>query len=144
VIPFNMTMGWLSQGCCNQQNYRVANGLNDAISASFADPVPPGATVTGVSVRAGVEHACNVGNAMTFQLNNQNIGFWGSGQGPDCACGNLAVGSANFNGVNQYLTGQQNTVRIVHTADGTCHEALTSVPNQPVGTAFAVVIDYTC
>jgi hypothetical protein len=81
---------------------------------------------------------------MTFQLNNMDIGFWGSVQGPDCACGNFAVGNANFMATMQYLTGQQNTVRIVHNAAGSCHEALTSVPNQPVGTAFAVIIDYTC
>jgi hypothetical protein len=139
-----MTIGWQSQGCCGQQNYRVANDVNDVLTANFADPIPPGATVTNVSVRAGVEHACNVGMAMTFRLNNQDIGFWGSDLGPDCSCGNPALGSINFNGTNPYLTGQQNTIQVVHNASGSCHESLTTVPNQMVGTAFAVVIDYDC
>lgn len=91
-----------------------------------------------------MEHACNAGQAMLYRFEGTQIGTWGAANGPDCACGNLAVGAANFNApINLYKYGQNNTVSIVHNAAGSCHEALTSVPGAPVGTAFQVVITYS-
>jgi hypothetical protein len=147
-IPFAQTTGWSAAGCCAQQNYRVGQGPGTTISASFADPSAgqPG-TITNVQVLAGIEHACNANpvNAMDFKLNNNIIGAWGTAMGPDCSCGNVAVGNASFSApVAAYIPNGTNTVAITHNAMGNCHEAITTVPNQPMGTAFRVVVTRTC
>jgi cysteine-rich repeat protein len=143
-ISFAQAIGWNVGGCCGQANYRVGNGMGGSISGTFMDPVPPGKVVKSVLVKAGVEHACNAGQSMLFRYENTQIGTWGAGNGPDCQCGNPAVGNASFNApINLYKVGQNNSVSIFHNAGGSCHEAITNVPGAPVGTAFQVVITYS-
>ncbi|MBL9105620.1 MAG: DUF4215 domain-containing protein [Myxococcales bacterium] len=143
-ISFAQTVGW-GGGCCNQANYKVGQGVGTIISGTFADVVPAGKIVKALQMKAGIEHACNAGNAMLFRYEGTQVGTWGQQNGPDCACGNFAVGNATFNvPTNLYKLGQNNTVSIYHNANGNCHESLTSVPGAPVGTAFQVVITYGC
>jgi cysteine-rich repeat protein len=136
--------GRSSATTATRQQRRVQNGMGGSISGTFMDPVPPGKVVKSVLVKAGVEHACNAGQSMLFRYENTQIGTWGAGNGPDCQCGNPAVGNASFNApINLYKVGQNNSVSIFHNAGGSCHEAITNVPGAPVGTAFQVVITYS-
>jgi len=146
-IAFDQTTGWASTGCCMQSNYRVAGALGSTLTASFNDAIPSGHVVKAVSVRFGVEHACSaVDNAMAFALNGTSIGKWNSSMGPDCSCGDTRVGAATFSApIGAYKSsGAKNDVTIVHNDGGSCHEAITSVPTAPAGTAVRVVIDYGC
>ena len=145
-IPFGSTTGWLSTGCCNQPNYRVANEQGSVLTAAFTDSIPGDSVPKTVTVLWGIEHACNSGNSMIFRLNGTDIGTWGSQNGPDCSCGNMAVGTASFNApTNAYKTGgASNVLTIFHNAGGSCHESITNAPGAPVGTAVRVTISYGC
>jgi hypothetical protein len=148
-IPFAQTSGsWSASGCCAQPDYRVGQGPGTFITASFVDPAfGSRGTIGSVQVIAAVEHACNnvPVNAMDFQLNGNSIGAWNSNNGPDCSCGDPVTGNAQFTApIASYIGGGTNTVTIVHNAMGSCHEAITTVPNAPQGTAFRIIVDVVC
>ena len=143
-IPFTQTAGWLASGCCNEANYRHAD--TSTLTASFADPLQQGGTVSSVQVIFGVRHACNSqSNAMEFQLNGTTFGTWGSANGPHCNCSNATIALSQNNAAPaSYVRGGSNTVSILHNASGTCMEAIATHSSLPPGTAFRVIIDKTC
>ncbi|MCB9752301.1 MAG: DUF4215 domain-containing protein [Myxococcales bacterium] len=145
-IPFAQTNGWLASGCCNEANYRVANGNGVILTANFMDSLPANATVTSVNIKTGIRHACDAAaNAMQWQLNDNDIGQWGSANGPHCNCANAAVGTASWDAnPGFYLPGASNKIEIIHNASGSCHEAISTVPGAPAGTAFRVVVTTGC
>ena len=145
-IPFGSTSGWSSSSCCLQPNYRVAPNMGAVISGAFADPLPPTGAITAITVQSGIEHACfSDANAMEFRLNGTTIGTWGGGLGPDCSCGDPRVGLGSFSAsASTWLRGGTNSVSILHNTSGSCHEAITSVPGRPVGTAFSVIVTTSC
>ena len=144
-IPFSSTTGWKSSGCCNESNYRVANGNGDVISASFSDPIPQAAVMSSVVVEAGIRHACRTSSkAMEFKLNTTTIGTWNKNNGPHCSCGNSAKAKAQFTTKTGYKKGASNSVSIKHNDSGNCHEAITTVPGTATGTAFRITISYYC
>ncbi|MEZ4380769.1 MAG: DUF4215 domain-containing protein [Nannocystaceae bacterium] len=145
-IPFSDTSGWANSGCCNEANYRVANGAGALLSATFMDNLPVNAAITDIQVITGIRHACeSVQNAMLFQLNDNDIGGWNSSNGPHCSCGNPAIATSTFNvDPSFYDPGAPNKLDIHHNGTGSCHQAITSVPNAPVGTAFRVVVSVGC
>jgi cysteine-rich repeat protein len=96
-IPFANTVGWTTNGCCGPPahppaTYRVSPGTGQTISGSFVDPTPVGSAIVALELRGGVEHSCTAGNSLSFRYENSEVGAWGSANGPDCACGNTAVG----------------------------------------------------
>jgi hypothetical protein len=147
-IPFSSVSGWTTSGCCSPPppNYLVANGTGDTVTGTFADEIPPGSVAKTITVKFGIEHACvATTNAMDFQLNGVSVGTWNSSKGPDCSCGNTAVGDASFSApLSAYKAGMSNTVSIVHNDSGSCHEAITNPVGAPLSTAMRVVITYGC
>lgn len=138
--------GWTTSGCCSESNYLVAPSAGATVRGGFSDTIPSGSVVKTVTVKWGIEHACAADtNAMEFKLNGTTIGTWNSAKGPDCMCGDTRVGDASFSApTTAYLPGASNTVSILHNYSGYCHEAITSVPAAPTGTAARVVITYGC
>jgi len=143
-ILFTATSGWLSTGCCDETNYRVANDTGDTLTGSFEDTLPADAIPTSIEIQAGIRHACNsTADAMEFRFNDQYLGGWTSADGPHCDCSSSTIGAASFPADPlDYVFGGTNTVSIIHNAIGNCHEAIATVPTTPLGTAFRVTLSF--
>lgn len=145
-IYFSQTTGWTNSSCCNETNYRVAEGEGDVLAVNFTDTIPAGTVVTGISIDAGIRHACQSDpDSMDFHLNNASIGTWNRDDGPHCACSDPSVASATFDAsAAPYNVGGENTVSIVHNSPGSCHQAIGPVPGQSAETAFVVTVAFDC
>lgn len=143
-IPFSATTGWLSTGCCDETNYRVANDVGDTLVASFEDALPTDTIPTTIEIQFGIRHACNsTADAMEFRFNDQYLGGWSSADGPHCDCSNSTIGTATFAAEPlDYLFDATNTVSIVHNATGNCHEAIATVPTAAAGTAVRITLAF--
>jgi len=140
-ITYANISGWETHSCCQQANYLVANGVGDELTATFTDTMGPG-PITSVTVEVAIEHACNL-DSMVFSFNGEQIGTWGAAEGPDCDCGNPSLGLASFTLTDPatYHFNGVNSITIMHTAAGSCHEAISANPAWGSGVAFRVTVN---
>ena len=138
---------WLSNSCCNQPNYRVAddqNGPKNTITVEWEDSLPPNAIISSAEVWTGIKHASNPGDTLLmWRLNETKICTWGDQDGAPMSCGYDPI-KAVCQGQEAYQPGEINTLSLIHEAPGKCREGISSVPDRPEGVAFYISVETSC
>ena len=140
-ITYSNVSGWTNSSCCSETDYRVAQGVNDVLSATFQDTSAAG-IIQSIQVEVAIRHACE-NNSMIFAFNGQTLGTWGAADGPHCSCGNPEIGIATFTltSPSTYNFGGTNTITITNVGTGFCHQAIGENLNWGDGVAMRVTVN---